>query len=255
MNTKDEINTKSDDARYARTKLLYGEENFKKIKKSHIAVVGLGAVGSHVVEGIVRTGVGKITIIDFDKISISNFNRQLYAIEPNLDKFKTDSAKERILQINPDVEVFVHNVLCHTDNFAEVFANKPDVVIDAIDTLNPKVNLLMWLTENNIEVVSSMGAARKFDPTMITVNDISKVSHCPLAKMVKKRLKKYNALRKFRCVFSTELPEKETIAEKSEPNFLHKESRERLPMGSSPMITGIFGYYCALEAIKIIIEK
>lgn len=243
------------DSRHERTTILYGEENMDKIKKGHIVVVGLGAVGSHAVEGIVRTGIGKITIVDFDAISISNFNRQLYAIEPNLGKYKTDAAEERIKQINPNVEVIKHRVLCHKDNFEEVFKDRPDVVIDAIDTLNPKVNLLMWLTENNIKVVSSMGAARKFDPTLITVSDISKVTHCPLAKVVKKRLRKYNSLREIKAVYSLETPRKDTIAAESSPNFLDDKSRERIPMGSSPMITGIFGYYCALEAINIIIEE
>ena len=240
--------------RHLRSEILYGKENMEKIKNSHVTVIGLGAVGSHVVEGIARSGVGKITIVDFDAISLSNFNRQLYAIEPNLDRFKTDAAEERIKQIDPNIEVIKYRDLCHKDNFETIFADRPDVVIDAIDTLNPKVNMLMWLTNNGFEVVSSMGAARKHDPTQIKIADISKVTHCPLAKVVKKRLRRYDALNKFNVIYSTETPSKDSIGTETDPNFRDDEARERIPMGSSPMITGIFGYYCALEAIKIIIK-
>jgi len=241
--------------RHLRTEILYGKENMSKIKNAHVAIIGLGAVGSHAVEGIARSGVGKITIVDFDEISLSNFNRQLYAIEPNLGRYKTDASEERIHQIDPKIQVIKYNTLCHKDNFEKIFSDRPDVVIDAIDTLNPKVNMLLWLAQNDIKVISSMGAARKHDPTKIKIDTIFKATHCPLAKVVKKRLRRYECPKDFKVIFSTEVVKKNSIAEKPEANFLENEGRKRIPMGSSPMITGIFGYYCALEAINIVLKK
>jgi len=239
--------------RHKRTELLLGSEAIEKLHKSNITIIGLGAVGSHVVEALARCGVGTIRIVDFDEISESNFNRQLYAIEPNLGKRKTQAALERIKQIDPGINVEVFNTLCHADTFDEVFANPTDVIVDAIDTLNPKVNILYEAVTRNIKIVSCMGAGRKVDPTKITTADISKTKMCPLAKFVRKRLRNRGIYTGVHCVYSMELISKDTIAEETEENF-YKSGRERRPIGSLPMITGIFGYVAANEALKMVVD-
>ena len=238
--------------RHNRTELLLGLEAIKKLHNANITVIGLGAVGSHVVESLARCGVGTLRIVDFDEISESNFNRQLYAIEPNLGRLKTDAAFERIKQIDPGINVEVFNTLCHADTFDEVFENPTDVIVDAIDSLNPKVNILYEAVTRNIKIISCMGAGRKIDPSKITTGDISKTIMCPLAKFVRKRLRNRGIYKGIHCVYSTEKISKETVSDETEPNF-YKSGRERKPIGSLPMITGIFGYIAALEAIKLLL--
>ena len=181
-------------------------------------------------------------------------NRQLLAIESNLGKLKTDAARERLLQINPDITVEVFNTLCHKDTFDEVFSSPTDVVVDAIDSLNPKVNILFELVRRNMRVVSSMGAARRMDPSAITTGDISETTACPLARVVRKRLRRMGVHTGIHTVYSTEIVEKASVSGETEANFLDS-GRERNPMGSLPMISGIFGYVAALEALKMIINN
>ncbi len=237
--------------RHKRTELLLGKEAIEKLHQSNVTVIGLGAVGSHAVESLARCGVGTIRIVDFDTISESNFNRQLYAIEPNLNRLKTDAASERINQIDPGIKVEVFNTLCHAENFNEVFASPTDVIIDAIDSLNPKVNILYEAVSREIKIVSCMGAARKIDPSKITSGDISETIMCPLAKFVRKRLRNRGVYNGIRCVYSTELISKNTVSKEVEPNS-YKSGRDRKPVGSLPMITGIFGYIAAIEALKLL---
>lgn len=239
--------------RHKRTELLLGSEAIEKLHTANISVIGLGAVGSHVVEALARCGVGTLRIVDFDEISESNFNRQLYAIEPNLGRLKTEAAAERIKQIDPGINVEIFNTLCHADTFDEVFANPTDVIVDAIDSLNPKVNILYEAVTRHMKIVSCMGAARKVDPTKITTGDISKTKMCPLAKFVRKRLRNRGIYEGVHCVYSTELISKNTVADETEENF-YKSGRERRPIGSLPMITGIFGYVAANEALKMVVE-
>ena len=239
--------------RHKRTELLLGAKAIEKLHQANITVIGLGAVGSHVVEALARCGVGTLRIVDFDEISESNFNRQLYAIEPNLGRRKTEAAEERINQIDPGIKVEVFNTLCHVDTFDEVFADPTDVIVDAIDSLNPKVNILYEAVTRKMKIVSCMGAARKVDPLKITTGDISKTKMCPLAKFVRKRLRNRGIYKGVHCVYSTELISKATVADETEENF-YKSGRERRPIGSLPMITGIFGYVAANEALKMIVD-
>jgi len=239
--------------RHKRTELLLGKEAVEKLHQTNITIVGLGAVGSHVVEALARCGVGTLRIVDFDEISESNFNRQLFAIEPNLGRLKTEAAAERIQQIDPGIKVEIFNTLCHADTFDEIFANPTDVIVDAIDSLNPKVNLLFEAVTRQMSIISCMGAARKVDPTKITTGDISKTKMCPLAKFVRKRLRNRGIYSGIHCVYSTEKISKDTVADDTEPNF-YKSGRERKPIGSLPMITGIFGYVVANEALKMVVD-
>ncbi|MEA1967296.1 MAG: tRNA threonylcarbamoyladenosine dehydratase [Thermodesulfobacteriota bacterium] len=241
--------------KFKRTELLLGTGAMDILANCCITVVGLGAVGSHVIEALARTGVGTLRIVDFDEIGISNFNRQLLAVESNIGMLKIDAAKERLLQINPDMKVEKFNRLCHKETFDEIFAEHTDVVIDAIDSLNPKVNLLYELVHRKIDVVSSMGAARRVDPGEIKVGDISETNSCPLARSVRKRLRRMDVHKGIVCVYSTEVVSSDTVSKTTEENFFDS-GRERNPMGSLSMLSGIFGYIAALEAVKkVLYEK
>ena len=239
--------------KFKRTELLLGKDAMYHLERSNITVIGLGAVGSHAIEALARSGVGTLRIVDFDEVGISNFNRQLLAVEPNVGRLKTHAARERLLQINPDMTVEVFNILCHKETFDEVFENPTQVVVDAIDSLNPKVNILFELVQRNIPVVSSMGAARRMDPTAITTGDISQTLACPLARTVRKRLRRMGVLSGIHTVYSTEIVEKTSVSHETEENFFNS-GRQRNPMGSLSMISGIFGYIAALEAMKIVLS-
>lgn len=235
--------------RFKRTELLLGREVMERLERCTITVVGLGAVGSHAIEALARSGVGTLRIVDFDAIGESNFNRQLLAVEPNIGRLKTEVAEERLKQINPAIKVESFNMLCHRETFDEIFEKKTDLVVDAIDSLNPKVNLLFELVRHKIDVISCMGAARKMDPTKITTGDISSTLCCPLARSVRKRLRHMGVEQGILCVYSTEVVEKDTVSDILEPNYMDA-GRLRNPMGSLSMISGIFGYIAALEALK-----
>lgn len=239
---------------------MLGSHAMERLEKSVVTVIGLGAVGSHAIEALARSGIGTLRIVDFDEIGVSNFNRQLLAVEPNLGRQKTDAAFDRLKQINPDMHVELFNTLCHKDTFNTIFNSHTvltdsttNVVIDAIDSLNPKVNILFELVHRNINVVSSMGAARRKDPGAIKTGDISETMGCPLAKSVRKRLRRMGVNSGIHCVYSTETAKKETVSQELEDNYLNS-GRLRNPMGSLSMISGIFGYITALEAIKIILS-
>ncbi|MBF0378539.1 MAG: tRNA threonylcarbamoyladenosine dehydratase [Desulfamplus sp.] len=238
--------------KFKRTELLLGSLAMDKLEKSTVTVVGLGAVGSHVIESLARSGIGKLRIVDFDEIGISNFNRQLLALESNIGTLKTKAAFTRLKQINPDIDVECFNTLCHKETFDLVFSSDTDIVVDAIDSLNPKVNILYELTQRNIPVISSMGAARRKDPSAIKIGDISETMGCPLARSVRKRLRRMGVDNGIRCVYSTEIAPKDTVSNELEDNYFDS-GRLRNPMGSLSMISGIFGYTVALEVLKIIL--
>ena len=247
--------------KFKRTELMLGSNAMDGLEASAVTVIGLGAVGSHAIEALARSGIGTLRIVDFDIISISNFNRQLLAVEENIGRKKTTAAYDRLKQINPDMQVEIFDTFCHADTFDDVFSelvpphsSSPHVVIDAIDCLNPKVNILFELVQRQMAVVSCMGAARRTDPGAIQTGDISKTLGCPLAKSVRKRLRRRGVDTGIHCVFSTEIARKESVSVEVEENYL-SEGRPRNPMGSLSMLSGIFGYIAALEAIKILLQN
>lgn len=235
--------------RFKRTELLLGHRAMERLAEASVTVIGLGAVGSHVIEGLARSGVGEIRLVDFDEVGLSNFNRQLLAVESTLGRLKTDAARERLLSINPDLKVRTFNQLCHRDSFDQVFDTPCDLVVDAMDSLNPKVNVLFELVRREMDVVSSMGAARRMDPTRIRVGDISESAGCPLARSVRKRLRRLGVQSGIHCVYSTEPVARESVSQTTEKNYFDS-GRQRNPMGSLAMVCGIFGYVVALEALK-----
>ena len=245
--------------RFARTQTFLGEEKFSKLQKSFVTVVGLGAVGGYAVEGLARAGVGRLRVIDFDIIQTSNINRQIIALEHTIGKPKVLVAKERILAINPNCQVDALQIFAAEETLDQIFTPKPDLVIDAIDSLNPKTQLLTGAYKRKIPTFSSMGAALRSDPSLVKTADLSKTSNCPLAKRVRKMLRRHDNIESgITCVYSTEkvdftykLPvdeEQELVAP------FEDRGRKRNVLGSLPTVTGIFGLTLANLAIMHLTE-
>ncbi len=246
--------------RFLRTRRLLGEERFQRLQQASVTVVGIGAVGGYVVEGLARAGVGRLRLVDFDLIQPSNINRQILATENTLHRPKAAVAKERVLSINPIAEVEALEVFAAEETLDKVLSPMPDLVIDAIDSLNPKVQLLMESWERNIPVISSMGAALRTDPTLICSGDISETKNCPLARRVRKRLRKEGITTGIDCVYSTEEvnfvyipPEKEQA--EAVVSAWDDRGRPRRVLGSLPTLTGIFGLIIANKAILQVAEE
>ncbi len=176
--------------RFTRTRKLLGEQPFARLQASRVTVVGLGAVGGYVVEGLVRAGVGNLRIVDFDVVEKSNINRQLLALETTIKRPKAEVARERIVAINPGCRVEALQLFAAEETLDQLLTPAPDLLIDAIDSLNPKSQLLHGAYERNIPTISSMGAALRTDPAKIRTGDLFTTSNCPLAKHLRKRLRR-----------------------------------------------------------------
>lgn len=243
---------------FARTELMLGKAGLQKLQNSFVVVVGIGAVGGYAVEGLARAGVGKIRVVDFDEVAISNINRQLLATHSTIGKSKAELARDRVLDINPNCNVEAVKKFMHVETADEILAGEPDFVVDAIDSLNPKVELLVACDRLQLPVISSMGAALRNDFTKIKIGKLAKTYNCPLARRVRKYLKKRNVSMKIPCIYSTEpVAEKvnESILpdEKSEDNAYDR-GRKRRTLGSMPTITGIFGLAIANYIINTLTE-
>lgn len=222
--------------RLNRITLLFGKESIEKLQQSTVMVVGCGAVGSFAIEALARSGVGHIVLIDFDKIEQSNINRQLFALDSTVGKPKVEIAKQRILDINPKINVDIFNMFFDENTDLNI---KPDYVIDAIDTVQSKIALYKWCFDNNVPFVSSMGAARKTDITKIQVSKISKTKVCPLASKIRHIVRDLK-MKDFDVVYSVEpaMPQ---------PNG----GRE---FGSVITVTGTFGLMLSDFVIKKLIS-
>lgn len=221
------------------------------LQKSRITIVGLGAVGGHAMEALARAGIGHFRLVDFDNIQPSNINRQILALTTNLGKAKVEAAKERILAINPDCTVEALEIFAAEETMEQILRPDPDLLIDAIDSLNPKIQLLTSAHNAGIPVISSMGAALRTDPTKIRYGDIFESSGCPLAKHVRQRLRRRNIDRGIFCVYSTEKIDFDYQIAEPEDNapVMADRGRRRNVLGSLPTLTGIFGLYIANQAI------
>ena len=191
--------------RFSRTEALLGEQAMEKLKKARVAVFGIGGVGGHVVEALVRSGVGAVDIVDSDKVCLSNLNRQIIATESCIGKYKVDVMKERILDINPEAVVNVHKCFYLPETKDEFDFSQYSYVVDAVDTVTAKIQLVMEAEEAGVPIISSMGAGNKLDPTAFQVADIYKTSVCPLAKVMRRELKK-RGIKKLKVVYSREQP-------------------------------------------------
>lgn len=188
-----------------RTALIVGNEGVEKLKNSNVLIFGVGGVGSFAAEAIARAGVGKMTIVDFDDVDITNINRQLPALHSTVGKDKVDVMKERILDINPDIDIKAIKAMYTAENSDELLSGDYDYVVDAIDMVSSKIHLIESCVKKNLTIISSMGMGNKLDPTKIVVTDIHKTQMCPLAKVVRKELRD-RKIKKLKVVYSTEKP-------------------------------------------------
>ena len=241
------------DNRFHRTHLLIGAEAVQKLENAHVAVFGLGGVGSYAAEALARAGLGKMTIVDFDVVGLSNINRQNIALNSTIGLAKTEVMAQRIAEINPDCQVNALKEFFCEDNSDEILATKFDAVIDAIDSFNPKIRLIVESLRHGLPLFSAMGAAGKIDPTQIRVADLAKSSICPLAKRVRKRLRAFDVHGGFEVVYSTEppiLPFAPDLIDKEKKEFSLKRGRERMIQGSISYLTAIFGLTLAGRVIQ-----
>ncbi|MGL6195581.1 MAG: tRNA threonylcarbamoyladenosine dehydratase [Thermoguttaceae bacterium] len=234
---------------FKRVEQLLGTNGLAHIQNSFVIVMGLGAVGGYVTEALARSGVGRIRLVDHDVIKPSNLNRQILATWNTIGQKKSETAKKRVLDINPNCVVDARDTFIHVNTLEELLDGSPDIVVDAIDSMNPKIELLSELLNRNQTAISSMGAALRVDPSRIRIGQISEITHCPLAALVRKRLRRRGFDPKIPCVYSNE-----------ETRYLHRgavfppeqfdthadeKGRRRTSLGSLPTITGIFGLMIA----------
>lgn len=238
---------------FARTEQLLGHEAMEKIKMAKVAVFGLGAVGSFAVEALARTGVGRLHLIDFDRVDASNINRQLLALTSTIGREKAVLAKERIGDINPDCKITVKSAFVNAESLEDLLEEDTDVVVDAIDGLNSKINLLVRAKKRNLAVVSSMGAGGKTDISLIRTGDISETEVCPLARVVRRRLHRRGVYEGIRAVYSIEPPlNKQPFNAEDAGDALPGHGRSRPPIGTVVWVPGVFGLTVAREVIRLI---
>ncbi len=237
--------------RFCRIEQLLGPAALEHLRAARVAVCGLGAVGSYAVEALARSGIGFLRLADCDVVRPSNFNRQLYALESNLDRPKTEAAQARVLDINPACEVDARQIFIDSQTAPELLAAPLSVVVDAIDSIAPKVALITAATRAGLPIISAMGAATRIDPFQIRVGDIAETSMCPLARFIRKKLRRAGIEGGVRCVYSTEPPRHSAAPTITEPETFAR-GRPRKPIGSLPYATAMFGLIAAYEAIKII---
>lgn len=229
----------------SRTELLLGNEKLAKLNHAHVLVVGLGGVGAYAAESLCRAGVGKMTIVDGDVVNPGNLNRQLIALNSTIGSSKSDILAERLLDINPELELNVHNTFLKDEETIKLLdANHYDYVVDAIDTLSPKVYLLYHAVQRGYNVVSSMGAGGKMDPTKIHISDIKKSTMCRLARVVRKRLGRMGVKKGITVVYSTEEVDERAVISSSE------EQNKNSTVGTISYMPAVFGCFVASVVIR-----
>ena len=201
---------------FTRTAMLIGEESVEKLSSVHIAVFGIGGVGGYVTEALARCGVGEFDLIDNDTVNITNINRQIIATHQTLGRYKTEVMKERILSINPEAKVNVHNTFYLPENSAEFDFTKYDYIVDAVDTVTAKIEIIMNAKKAAIPIISSMGTGNKLDPTRFEIADIYKTTVCPLAKVMRRELKK-RGVDRLKVLYSKEEPIKQQAEDGKKP--------------------------------------
>lgn len=246
---------------FSRTELLFGKEAMDKLAGSKVAVFGIGGVGGYVCEALVRSGVGAFDLIDDDKVCLTNLNRQIIATRSTVGKYKTDVMRDRMLDINPNVEVEVHKCFFLPENADDFPWDSYDYVVDAVDTVTAKIALVMKCKEKNIPIISSMGAGNKLDGSQFKVADIYKTKVCPLAKVMRRELKK-RGVKKLKVVYSEEIPtrpiEDMAISCRNHcicpPGAEHKCTERRDIPGSVAFVPSVAGLIIAGEVAKDLIR-
>ena len=247
---------------FSRTELLFGKEAMDKLAGSKVAVFGIGGVGGYVCEALVRSGVGAFDLIDDDKVCLTNLNRQIIATRSTVGKYKTDVMRDRMLDINPKVEVEVHKCFFLPENADDFPWDSYDYVVDAVDTVTAKIALVMKCKEKNIPIISSMGAGNKLDGSQFKVADIYKTKVCPLAKVMRRELKK-RGVKKLKVVYSEEIPtrpiEDMAISCRNHcicpPGAEHKCTERRDIPGSVAFVPSVAGLIIAGEVAKDLIRR
>lgn len=233
-----------------RTELLIKEEGIEKLQNAKILVVGLGGVGSFAAEFLARAGVGKMVIVDGDVVDITNINRQLPALHSTIGQHKVELVGDRLMDINPKLDLTKINEFLEPERMEELIrSEKFDYVLDCIDSLTPKLALMITCRRNKVKLVSSMGAGGKTDPSKVMVRDLHKTRDCLLARQVRKRLKKEKINKGIRCVFSTEVQDENSLKMTDGKNF------KRSFYGTTSFIPAIFGLYAAAEVINYLTGK
>lgn len=232
-----------------RTELLLGKEKLDILRQSHVLVVGLGGVGAYAAEMIARAGVGRMTLADADVVGLTNINRQLLALHSTIGRPKAEVLAERLQDINPEIELtIVNRYIKDEETYTLLDAARYDYVVDCIDTLSPKLALIVAARERGLKLVSSMGAGAKTDPTQLEIKDISKTHHCPLAHMLRKRLHKVGVYKGFKAVFSPE-PVREGAM------IIAEEQNKKSQVGTISYIPALFGIGCASVVIRDLIGE
>lgn len=242
---------------FSRTELLLGKEAIDRLSQSRVAIFGIGGVGGYVCEALVRSGVGGFDLIDDDKVCLTNLNRQIIATRKTIGQYKTEVMKERILDINPQADVRIHQCFFLPENAADFPFAEYDYIVDAVDTVTAKLELVMKAKENNVPIISSMGAGNKLDGSAFRVADIYKTKVCPLAKVMRRELKK-RGIKDLKVVYSEEEPiqpigdveenNREGDGSLPDADSMHKQKRS-IP-GSTAFVPAVAGLIIAGEVIK-----
>ena len=247
---------------FSRTQLLLGADNMDRLSNAKVAVFGIGGVGGYVVEALARSGVGSFVLVDDDKVCLTNINRQIIATRKTVGKYKVDVMKERILEINPDADVEVRKCFYLPENAHEFPFEEYSYVVDAVDTVTAKISLVMKAQEMNVPIISSMGAGNKLDASAFKVDDIYKTQMCPLAKVMRRELKKRH-VKKLKVVYSEEKPtrpiEDMAISCRNHcicpPGAEHKCTERRDIPGSVAFVPSVVGLIIAGEVVKDLCAK
>lgn len=246
--------------RFSRTELLIGQEGMERLRDARVAVFGIGGVGGYTVEALARSGVGTLDLIDDDKVCLTNINRQIYATTKTVGKYKVDVAKERILEINPEAKVNIYKTFYLPDTAEQFDFSQYDYIVDAIDTVSGKLQLVVQAEKANVPIISSMGAGNKMDPTAFQVADIYKTSVCPLAKVMRRELKK-RGIDHLKVVYSKEKPlvpiDDMAISCKTNcicpPGTERTCTQRRQVPGSTAFVPSVVGLIIAGEVVKDLI--
>lgn len=242
---------------FSRTQLLIGEAAINKLQKSRVAVFGIGGVGGYVCEALVRSGVGAFDLVDDDKVCLTNLNRQIIATRKTVGKYKADVMKERMLEINPDVDVRIHRCFFLPENADDFPFDEYDYVVDAVDTVTAKIELILRAKAHNVPIISAMGAGNKLDPGRFKIADIYQTSVCPLARVMRRELKKRH-VKNLKVVYSDEQPirplEDMSISCRTNcicpPGAQHKCTERRDIPGSTAFVPAVAGLMIAGEIVK-----
>ncbi len=227
---------------FERTELLVGKEAMERLRSSRVAVFGAGGVGGYVIEALVRSGIGTLDIIDKDRVSVSNINRQIIATTKSVGMYKTEAAAERAYSINPDVKINIYNLFYSEETAGEFDFSRYTYVVDAVDTVSAKISIIIRAQEKNVPVISSMGAGNKLHPEMFEISDIYKTSVCPLARVMRRELKA-RGVRKLKVVYSREEPITPAV------KLFDDESRKPVPASIS-FVPSAAGLILAGEVVR-----